>query len=125
MDSGPAPKGAHPGMTRAVIVLVIPARALRADPESRSRGARLDSGFARPRRAPAPRNDGALFLQIPLHLFPQPVAEIVPGHAERDVGAEETGFGAAVVAFAFEFDAVEFLAFGKPDHGVRELDLAP
>src|SRR3954465_2944181 len=39
---------------------VIPGRALRANPESRSRRKSLDSGFAR--QEGAPRNDGSQFL---------------------------------------------------------------
>src|SRR5262245_60477917 len=63
-------------------------------------------------------------LQILLHLCAQAVAQIGAGHAEGDVGAEEAGLRAAVVALAFELDAVEFLRLRKPDHGVGELDLA-
>src|SRR5258705_12154622 len=63
-------------------------------------------------------------LQILLHLRAQALAEIGVRHAEGDVGAQEAGLGAAIVPFAFEFDAIEALCFRKPYHRVGELDLA-
>src|ERR1700737_4542002 len=63
-------------------------------------------------------------LQILLHLRAQIVAQIGARHAEGDIGAEETGLGAAIVPLALEFDAVEVLGFGEPDHPIGKLDLA-
>src|SRR6202034_4253357 len=63
-------------------------------------------------------------LQIFLHLGPQAVAQVGAGEAERDVGAQEPGLRAAIVALALELNAVEALGFGKTDHRVGELDLA-
>src|SRR5215475_4497220 len=80
--------------------------------------------------ASLPRNDDDkatpryLLVNVALHLRAQAVAQIGAGHAVGDVGAKEAGFGAAIVALAFELDAVEFLRLRQPDHGVGELDLA-
>src|ERR1700749_4213783 len=63
-------------------------------------------------------------LQIALHLGAEAVAQIGAGHAVGDVGAQEAGLGAAIVALALEFDAVEFLRFRQADHRVGELNLA-
>src|SRR5215468_9253679 len=63
-------------------------------------------------------------LQILLHLRAQVLAQLGAGHAEGDVGAQEAGLRAAVVALAFELHAVEFLLLCEPDHRVGELDLA-
>src|SRR4029079_16280671 len=65
-----------------------------------------------------------LLPQILLHLRDQPVAQFGPLQAVGDVGAEEAGLGAAIMALALELDAVEFLRLGEADHGVGELDLA-
>src|ERR1700736_147422 len=54
-------------------------------------------------------------LQIFLHFRAQSVAQIGARHGEGDVGAQEAGLGAAIMPFASEFDAVEFLGFGKAD----------
>src|SRR5450756_2682002 len=72
----------------------------------------------------SPRNDDTSLRQILLHLLAQPVAQIGARHAERDIGAQEACFRAAIVALAFELDAVEGLGPGQTDHGVGELDLA-
>src|SRR3977135_694999 len=63
-------------------------------------------------------------LQILLHHRAQVLAQIGARHAKGDIGAEEAGLGAAIVPLALEFDAIEALRFGKPDHRVGELDLA-
>src|SRR6266850_135055 len=70
---------------------------------------------------PAPSTS---LLQILLHLGAQAVAQVIARHGEGDVGAEETGFRAAIVPLALELDAVEALRFRKPDHRIGELDLA-
>src|SRR3982074_269488 len=63
-------------------------------------------------------------LKILLNLRTQPVAQIGARHGEGDVGAKKSGLRAAIVPFADEFHPVKALRFGKPDHGVGELDLA-
>src|SRR5260370_36190541 len=70
---------------------------------------------------PAPSTS---LLQILLHLGAQAVAQVIARHGEGDVGAEETGFRAAIMPLALELDAVEALRFRKPDHRIGELDLA-
>src|ERR1700751_3141044 len=66
----------------------------------------------------------ASLLDVPLHIRAQTVAQIRTRHAVGDVGAQEAGFRAAIVALAQELNAKEFLLPGKPDHRVRKLDLA-
>ena len=63
--------------------------------------------FAGRRASAGTTGDMPLLLQIPFHFGAQPVAQIVARHAIGDVGAQEAGFGAAVVPLALEFDAVE------------------
>src|SRR5262249_13455062 len=63
-------------------------------------------------------------LQILLHLRAQVLAQLGAGHAEGDVGAQEAGLRAAVVALAFELHAIEFLFLRKTNHRVGELYLA-
>src|ERR1700726_5250493 len=87
--------------------------------------AHLRSGASAPSR-----NDGKApallpsLLQVVLHHRAQVVTQISARHAEGDVGAEEAGLGAAIVALAFELDAVETLGFCQPNHRIGELDLA-
>src|ERR1700692_1141491 len=91
-------------------------------------------------QSPTPRNTGSSafaddddamerapsssLLQIILHLLAQHVPQVGARHAEGDVGAEEAGLGAAIVALALELDAVETLGLCKTDHRIGELDLA-
>src|SRR5262252_8576297 len=79
----------------------------------------------------APRNDdesadalASSFLQILLHLGAQAVAQLGTRHAVGNIGAQESRLRAAIMPLAGEIDAVEFLRFRQPDHGVGELDLA-
>src|SRR3981081_309226 len=72
--------------------------------------------------------DSALALtslpEILLHVRAKAVAQLGGARAEGDVGAREAGLGAAIMALAGEFHAVEILRRRQPDHGVGELDLA-
>src|SRR3954464_1666328 len=67
---------------------------------------------------------GALLPQILLHFRNEPVTQLRPLQAVGDVGAEEAGLGAAIMALALELDAVEALRSGEADHGIGELDLS-
>src|SRR5579872_680150 len=95
--------------------------AQQADPESR------DSGFD---AAASPRNDRvsaqplASLPKILLHLGAQAIAQFLARHAEGNIGTQETGLRAAIMALAAELKPIEFLSFGKPDHRIRKLDLA-
>src|SRR6266436_5510314 len=84
----------------------------------------LDHPLSRMMTDECERAPSSSLLQILLHLRAQIVAQIGARHAEGDIGAEETGLGAAIVPLALEFDAVEALGFGEPDHRIGELDLA-
>src|SRR5579872_1844358 len=64
----------------------------------------------------------SLFPRIFLHLGTQALAQLGPRQTEGDVGAQESGLRTAIVALAFEFDAVEFLRLRQADHRVGELD---
>src|SRR5882724_8548562 len=84
----------------------------------------LDHPLSRMMTNEVGRAPSSSLLQILPHHRAQVLTQIGARHAEGDIGAEETGLGAAIVPLALEFDAIEALGFLKPDHRIGELDLA-